>query len=139
PTTQRLITTIQATWLAGAALVTMPLPMRMGALEQFISQTRDRILRSDTRVVVIDPDLAAFIQPEPGDPPFITLDELFAGDAPGADGYRRPASDPDAMAVLQFTSGSTSEPKGVMLTHRAICNNLDGAWKAAHITPDEVI
>lgn len=139
PTTQRLVTVIQATWLTGAALVTMPLPMRMGALDQFISQTRSRILRSDTRIVVMDPDLAAFIEAEPGDPPFVTLDELFADDGVGADDYRRPASDPDALAVLQFTSGSTSEPKGVMLTHRAICNNLDGAWTAAGITHEEVI
>lgn len=139
PTTRRLITAIQATWLTGAALVTMPLPMRMGALEQFIAQTRARILESDSRIVVIDPDLAAFIQPEPGDPPFVTFDELFAADGPGEDAYRRPDSDPDAMAVLQFTSGSTSDPKGVMLTHRSICNNLDGAWKAAAITHDEVI
>ncbi len=139
PTTQRLITTLQATWLAGAVLVTMPLPMRMGAIDQFISQTRARIKRSDTKIVVLDPDLAAFIEREPGDPPFVTLDELFAQDRPGEDDYTRPASDPDALAVLQFTSGSTSEPKGVMLPHRAICNNLDGAWSAAKITHDDVI
>ncbi len=94
PTTQRLITAIQATWLAGAALVTMPLPMRMGAIDQFISQTRARILRSDTKVVVIDADLAAFIEPEPGDPPFITLDELFPSDGPGEDDYLRPPQRP---------------------------------------------
>ena len=139
PTTQRLITAIQATWLTGAALVTMPLPMRMGAIDQFISQTRARILHSDTKVVVIDADLAAFIEREPGDPPFITLDELSAPDGPGDDDYQRPRSDPDALAILQFTSGSTSEPKGVMLPHSAVCHNLDGAWSAANITSDEVI
>lgn len=30
---------------------------------------------------------------------------------------------PDALAFLQYTSGSTSHPKGVMLTHRAIVEN----------------
>src|SRR5947209_271422 len=36
-----------------------------------------------------------------------------------------PPIDPDALAVLQFTSGSTSDPKGVMLPNRTICANLD--------------
>ena len=139
PTTRRLITTIQAIWLTGGALVTMPLPMRMGALDQFIDQTRNRIRRSDSKVVVIDSQLAAFVEPVEGDPPFIGLDDLFADDGPGSDDYRRPADDPSGLAVLQFTSGSTSEPKGVMLPHENICNNLDGAWKAAELTHDDVI
>ncbi len=139
PTTRRLVTAIQATWLTGAALVTMPLPMRMGALDQFIAQTRARIHRSDTKVVVIDDELAAFIERVDDDPPFVTLSELFAVGGPTSGDYVRPDIDPDALAVLQFTSGSTSEPKGVMLSHRAICNNLDGAWAAASISHDDVI
>ncbi|MGB3412861.1 MAG: fatty acyl-AMP ligase [Microthrixaceae bacterium] len=138
PTTRKLITAIQAVWLTGGCLVTMPLPMRMGALETFISQTRERIHRAHSKVVLIDAELAAFVEPIEGDPPFISLDELVS-DRGLATSYKRPKSDPDGLAVLQFTSGSTSEPKGVMLPHQAICNNLDGAWAAAKITEDEVI
>lgn len=135
PTTRQLITAIQAVWLCGAALVTMPLPMRMGALDLFIEQTRQRIRNSDAKLVLIDPELAAFVEPVAGDPPFLGLDQL-QGDMAA---YKRPKSDEEALAILQFTSGSTSEPKGVMLPHRAICNNLDGAWQAAEITRDDVI
>ncbi len=139
PTTRKLITAIQAVWLTGGCLVTMPLPMRMGALDTFIAQTRERIHRANAKVVLIDAELAAFVEPIEGDPPFISLDDLTANRGLGEGDYKRPKSDPESLAVLQFTSGSTSEPKGVMLPHQAICNNLDGAWSAAAITRDEVI
>ncbi len=139
PTTRNLITAIQAVWITGATLVTMPLPMRMGALDQFIEQTRNRIHGSDSSMVLIDPELLAFVEPVEGDPPFVSLDDLCGSDGPGEDAYVRPKSDPDALAVLQFTSGSTSEPKGVMLPHSNICANLDGAWEAAEISDTDRI
>ncbi|MFV0317761.1 MAG: fatty acyl-AMP ligase [Microthrixaceae bacterium] len=139
PTTRNLITAIQAVWITGATLVTMPLPMRMGALEQFIAQTRDRIHGSDSSLVLVDPELLAFVEPIEGDPPFLSLEELCSPQGPSSDDYKRPKSDPSSLAVLQFTSGSTSQPKGVMLPHSNICANLDAAWDAAEVTEGDRI
>ncbi|GAA2359969.1 amino acid adenylation domain-containing protein [Dactylosporangium salmoneum] len=47
------------------------------------------------------------------------------GDAGGAD--LRRAVDPDQLAYVMFTSGSTGEPKGVLLPHRALVNYLQWA------------
>ena len=138
PTSRPLVTAIQATWLAGATVVVLPLPMRMGSLEEFVGQTRQRVSSADAAVVLADPKLAGFIQPTPDDPPLVLLDQL-AGEA----GRTSPEVlkvhdlDPEGLAVLQFTSGSTSDPKGVMLSHRAIVANLDGVAEAAYLDVDD--
>jgi fatty-acyl-CoA synthase len=132
PTTRALVTGIQAVWLAGATLVVLPLPMRMGSLDEFVAQTRKRILDADVRLVAADPDLAAFVTPEPGDPPMVHFGDLTT-DAE----LQVPTPDADAPAILQFTSGSTSDPKGVVLPHRAVCANLDAIAEAAELSADD--
>ncbi len=45
---------------------------------------------------------------------------------------------PDDVAFIQFSSGSTSEPKGVVLTHGNIIANARGATEAARFSQDDV-
>jgi fatty-acyl-CoA synthase len=134
PTTRSLVTAIQATWLAGATIVVLPLPMRLSSIEEFVLQTRQRIHHSDASLVVIDGDLAEFVTPEPGDPPMVRFDELASGKPRR---WRQPETDPDRLVILQFTSGSTSDPKGVMLPDRVLCANLDAIHEAGRLVPDE--
>ncbi len=42
------------------------------------------------------------------------------------------------FAFIQYTSGSTAEPKGVLLTHANLLSNIDGYGKAINVTPDDV-
>jgi fatty-acyl-CoA synthase len=134
PTTRELVTAIQATWLAGATIVVLPLPMRLSSIEEFVAQTRQRIHNADARLCVVDPELAAFVSPEPGDPPMVGFDDLASGD-PAA--WVRPETDPDRLVILQFTSGSTSDPKGVMLPDRVLRANLDAIAAAAQLDVDD--
>jgi fatty-acyl-CoA synthase len=134
PTTRSLVTAIQGTWLAGGTIVVLPLPMRLSSIEEFVAQTRRRIRHADAGLVVVDPELAAFVTPEPGDPRMVGFDDLAGGDARR---WVRPPDDPDRLAILQFTSGSTSDPKGVMLPDRVLCANLDAVAEAATLDPDD--
>lgn len=137
PTSRDLVTAIQASWLTGATVVMLPLPMRMGSIEEFIEQTRARMSNAECRIVVADAQLLAFLTPEPTDPPMVTLDELRAAvTTRGADAYARPADDPNALAILQFTSGSTADPKGVMLPHRCVTANIDAIDAALELDYD---
>lgn len=132
PTSRQLVTAIQATWLAGATVIVLPLPMRLGSFDEFVAQTRARIRNADTSLLVIDGGLAAFLEPAPDDPPRVLLSDLSGR---GED-LVTPAAEPGRLAVVQFTSGSTADPKGVMLTDRNVLANLDGAIAAAAVDVD---
>ena len=137
PTSRALVTTIQATWLAGATVVVLPLPMRLGSVEDFVAQTRARVRSADVGLTLVDRDLAAFWDPDPSDPPVVLLDEVTAGPGrAGAADLEEPAIDPGSLAILQFTSGSTADPKGVMLPHAQIGANIDSIAEAAHLDID---
>jgi fatty-acyl-CoA synthase len=139
PTSRPFVTAIQASWLAGATVVVLPLPMRLSSLDDFVSDTRARVRAADTTLLVADPMLSSFLQPEPGDPAVVFLPEL-TGDASDPWAWECPKEDPSALAVLQFTSGSTADPKGVMLPHATICANLDAIAEAAALDPaDDVL
>jgi fatty-acyl-CoA synthase len=138
PTSRELVTAIQGIWLAGATVVVLPLPMRMGSVEEFVAQTRARIHHADVRLVLVDPELAPFVEPAPGDPPMVGWDAVRPGPGrAGAEAWVRPDVDLDALAILQFTSGSTSDPKGVMLPHRTVGANLDAIAHATSLDPDD--
>jgi amino acid adenylation domain-containing protein len=68
--------------------------------------------------------------PEADGIPWIPLDEIGDG---WSDTWNEPIISPDHVAYLQYTSGSTSEPKGVMVTHgnvihHAECINESGCY-----------
>lgn len=50
-----------------------------------------------------------------------------------------PRRDPRGLAFLQFSSGSTGDPKGVELTHEAVLANLRQIRAATEITSDDVL
>jgi acyl-CoA synthetase (AMP-forming)/AMP-acid ligase II len=57
----------------------------------------------------------------PGGPPcFLATDQI---DLSRAGCWREPLIDPNEAALLQYTSGSTAAPKGVLVTHRNLMHN----------------
>ncbi|MFI5388216.1 MAG: long-chain-fatty-acid--CoA ligase [Candidatus Eremiobacterales bacterium] len=56
----------------------------------------------------------------------------------GAETFERPALDEDAVAELFYTSGTTSRPKGVMLTHRNLYMHAMSLIAALHPTDADV-
>ncbi len=77
----------------------------------------DRLGACGARHIVTKGELAAVIaEPTPGDHPFV---------------------DPDDVAVLLFTSGTTSEPKAAVLRHRHLVSYIIGSVEFLGSVPDE--
>ena len=140
PTSRSLMTIIQGCWLSGIASMVLPLPMRMASLDAFIESTRARIQHGDAKLVLIDDMLAAFYSAGPGDPPIEPMASVMPRSGnPSGERLEIPANDPERLVILQYTSGSTSEPKGVMIPDRVLTANIDASCTAAELGPDEVM
>jgi acyl-CoA synthetase (AMP-forming)/AMP-acid ligase II len=92
------------------------------------------------RVVVVPSDiepakLQELASNEPGDEVRVTT---FAKSAEATSPADRPSVAPDHVAMLQYTSGTTGDPKGVQLSHRGLITNVRQMIAGMRITESEI-
>jgi acyl-CoA synthetase (AMP-forming)/AMP-acid ligase II len=73
--------------------------------------------------------------PELGGVPWIDMDQV---NDIAADEWRDPMTAASAIALLQYTSGSTATPRGVMVSHGNLLHNLGLSARLAGYGPDSV-
>lgn len=80
----------------------------------------------DPRVLLSDTETLALIDPSRLSDQVANLPAVMTDDtsAVGASGIDPQSVTPEMLGLLQYTSGSTSEPKGVMVTHGNLVANL---------------
>jgi fatty-acyl-CoA synthase len=108
---------------AGAWPVPLPLPTSFGGRDSYIEQLRVQLASCDPKMLIFPPELAqmAGAAAEAAGVEGIDWDSFAQREAPEA---MLPKADPEAIAYLQYSSGSTRFPHGVAITHRALLNNL---------------
>ena len=72
----------------------------------------------------------------PESKPTANLDEIFAA---GPGDFVPLASDGDGIASLLYTSGTTADPKGVMLTHANLMGEVRAVFSWVHIGPEDAL
>jgi fatty-acyl-CoA synthase len=127
-----LVSTVLGVWLTGASLTMLPLPLRLGSIEEFISATIKRLKAANAKILILDDALEAFL---PKDGLGIEVHLLSKTQLSEAH-YKKPNISADDLAIVQFTSGSTSDPKGVMITHKNLMVHLDSIVRAAAFDPE---
>ena len=108
---------------AGAWPVPLPLPTSFGARESYIEQLGSQLASADPSWLLYPAELGgmAGAAAEAAGVRGMAWEEFAALPAPEA---ALPKADPDDVAYLQYSSGSTRFPHGVAVTHRGLLNNL---------------
>ncbi|TAM48727.1 MAG: fatty acyl-AMP ligase [Acidobacteria bacterium] len=134
PTSPAFLDAYFGALLAGAVPVPLYPPLRLGRLPEYHAATAAMMAAVGARVVVADVRTRALLgrAVELARPPLgcLRAEQLAAGDpAPPA------AVRPDDLALVQFSSGSTTDPKPVALTHANLMAQL--AALAVLLPPEE--
>ena len=118
--------------MAGATAVPAYPPMGSRALERLAAVAADSapaVVLTQPRFGAMKPRVLAALQAAHGAPAWLEVDTTTAVVPPGAEpSPLHPAAlAPECLALLQYTSGSTAQPKGVMLTHGNLLANCKAA------------
>jgi fatty-acyl-CoA synthase len=111
---------------AGLVPVPLPIPLNPGGHEAYVKHIRAMIQSCQASLLMAPAGYSGLLDElvEGLDLAFVGLPEAYDA-LPQQDGELQPMQ-ADELAYLQYTSGSTRFPRGVMITQRQVMSNLQG-------------
>ncbi len=111
-----------AMWM-GAVPVPLYPPVRLGRMDEYVERTASMVRNVSAVAVVSDARVGRVLGRviEAARPPLGYLDVSTLNGAPAP----ITAQDPDALCMVQFSSGTTVDPKPVALTHAQVLANAE--------------
>jgi fatty-acyl-CoA synthase len=139
PTGLDFLRTFMGVLLAGAVPVPLYPPFRLARLEEY-AERQAAILGNAGAAVLVTVARARSVasllrRRVPSLSQVATADELAAQ---GPE-ILAPSGDGSAPALIQYTSGSTAHPKGVLLTHDNVLANIRAIAAAVELRPTDVV
>jgi acyl-CoA synthetase (AMP-forming)/AMP-acid ligase II len=121
------VRSIYGCFVAGAVAVPFypPTAMTTRTARMFGERLRQICLDCQPTAIILPAKLTEFVEtelPAAHRPALIAAETLPAGE--DGEGISRIDARPGDLALLQYTSGSTSRPKGVMVTHANLVHNV---------------
>ncbi len=142
PTSADFFPSFLGVLLAGGVAVPMYPPMRADRIEEFAAR-QSAILRSAQARFLISfrqaEAVARLLQPQIPSLKGVLSATKLAETSNGSASFEPHPARPSDLAFLQYTSGSTGEPKGVMLTHANLLANIRAMVDALEIDSSDSV
>jgi 1-acyl-sn-glycerol-3-phosphate acyltransferase len=138
-------------WMAGGIPVPMYPPFRADRIEEYAARQEGILRNAEAKFLITFrqvESLARILGPRvPSLIDILDAAELASTSGPSApprsemrptDGHLRGKSRGEEIAFLQYTSGSTGDPKGVVLTHANLLANIRAIGESVKLLPTDV-
>jgi fatty-acyl-CoA synthase len=139
PAPQDFVLTFLGTISAGIMPVPMYPPLALGRMDNYIDRAVGILKVSGARVLLTTRELIPILRPVLSRVP--TLKTLLDVETLRQMKPDRPLTEieirPDEPCFLQFTSGSTSAPRGVIVAHQNLIANARSIIKALEVDPEK--
>lgn len=125
--------------LAGGVAVPIYPPARADKIEEYVRRQVLILKNAEVRFLISFDRVRAVSQIMRLSIP--SLVEITSVDALSRSGAKLPSRGPEAaeIAFVQYTSGSTGDPKGVVLTHSNVLANVRGIGWSVNFRPDDYV
>jgi acyl-CoA synthetase (AMP-forming)/AMP-acid ligase II len=110
---------ILAIWLAGGTIVSLPVPARGMEISEYLAQLRRLCERSEANLLLLEQRFASALEGAAAGLRVAAYESLEGGAELGPE-----PPDEDQVAFVQYSSGTTGEPRGCMLTANAIADQV---------------
>ena len=123
PTSAAFMDAFFGALLAGATPVPLYPPVRLGRLEEHLGATARMLGAAGASVLITEPRLRLILGPAIA-AARLPLGHVVAEELVRGKGTLEVEADPEGLALIQFSSGSTVDPKPVALRHRHVTAQL---------------
>ena len=139
PTGEDFFSSFLGVMLAGGIAVPVYPPARPNQLETYIERQTRILKNAQVRFLISFERVRAVANVLGGHLP--SLQESLGAGALADRGRHAPAPDvePAEICFIQYTSGSTGDPKGVTLTHANVLSNIRGIGFAVEVRPTDTV